>query len=475
MDHNIIQPNPWMILPFVILLVAIALGPLAFPAWWSKNYGKVTLALGVIPLGYYLFSLQAYAQVIETGHHYLSFILLIGSLFVVSGGIHIEVKGEATPLRNVIFLLVGAVLANVVGTTGASMLLIRPWIRMNKFRVTAHHIVFFIFIVSNIGGCLTPIGDPPLFLGYLKGIPFWWITQHAWPIWMLGVFYLLVIFYILDSLNFRRSPREIRERLAGAERFTIQGMRNIFLLLVILAAVFIERPLLAREALMAGAAVVSWFATPRRIHEANSFDFHPIREVAILFAGIFAAMLPALDWLQSSTGSMAASSPGFYYWSSGLLSSFLDNAPTYLSFLSALIGSSADPHVVQQVQQAIGNHLVDASQFSGPGAETIRNTIATLQMFHPADVRAAQVSSEQIQIAMLLGDARFSKLVLGISFGAVFFGACTYIGNGPNFLVKSIADHQKIHTPSFLGYLWRYTLVYLSPMLVLVWLIFFRN
>src|SRR5712671_6856768 len=217
------------------------------------------MALAVPPLAYYLFGLKAYGQVLGTTHHYISFILLIGSLFVVSGGVHIQVKGEATPLANVLFLLIGALLSNLVGTTGASMLLIRPWIRMNKFRVTAHHIVFFIFIVSNVGGCLTPIGDPPLFLGFLKGIPFWWVAEHCWPIWLVAVGFLLACFYIVDTRNYHRAPAEIRQRMAEpAEEWRFEGLRNIFFLGVILGTVFLERPPFLREALMLLAALGSF-------------------------------------------------------------------------------------------------------------------------------------------------------------------------------------------------------------------------
>ena len=196
MPDAVIAPNPWMMLPFGILLGMIALAPLWFADWWGRHYPKVACALGAVTLGYYLFDLHANTRVLAGAHEYLSFIALIGALFVVSGGIHISVKGEATPLVNVTFLLVGAVLANLLGTTGASMLLIRPWIRMNKYRVTAHHIVFFIFIISNVGGCLTPIGDPPLFLGYLKGIPFWWVAEHCWPMWATGLGILLTMFFV---------------------------------------------------------------------------------------------------------------------------------------------------------------------------------------------------------------------------------------------------------------------------------------
>ncbi|NOS70306.1 MAG: sodium:proton antiporter, partial [Verrucomicrobia bacterium] len=202
-----------MILPFVLLLGTIALAPLFAADWWAKHYPKVAFALGAITVAYYWFGFEgdqsklAHHRVMEKGEEYIQFIALIGALFVVSGGIHIGVKGEATPWVNVVFLLIGAVLANVLGTTGASMLLIRPWIRMNKYRVTAHHIVFFILIVSNVGGCLTPIGDPPLFLGYLKGVPFWWVAEHCWPMWAVGVGMLLATFFAVDLVNFRRAPR----------------------------------------------------------------------------------------------------------------------------------------------------------------------------------------------------------------------------------------------------------------------------
>src|ERR1044072_442082 len=200
-----------MMLPFGALLAAIAVAPLFFADWWSKHYAKVAFGLAAVVLAYYFVGIKQSHRVWEVGHEYLSFIAMIGSLFVVSGGIHINVKGEATPWVNVVFLLIGAIIANLLGTTGASMLLIRPWIRMNKYRITAHHIVFFIFIVSNVGGCLTPIGDPPLFLGFIKGIPFWWVAEHCLPMWALGVAMLLAMFFVVDTINFRRAPKEVRE------------------------------------------------------------------------------------------------------------------------------------------------------------------------------------------------------------------------------------------------------------------------
>src|SRR6266540_5764472 len=312
------EVNPWMMTPFGALLAVIALGPLFFPGWWARHYPKVAFGLGAATLIYYVAVLpkEAGQTVGHTAHEYVSFIALIGSLFVVSGGIHITVKGEATPLENVVFLGVGGVIANVLGTTGASMLLIRPWLRMNKYRVTGHHIVFFIFIVSNIGGCLTPIGDPPLFLGYLKGIPFWWVAEHCWPMWAVGVGVMLAMFYRIDRRNYLRAPRNVREKFAEPrDRWRFEGLANVAFLAVILGAVFLSEPRFLREGLMIAAAAGSYLTTRKRIHEANQFGFHPVQEVAILFAGIFATMMPALDWLEANAGKLMGNpTPGIFYW-----------------------------------------------------------------------------------------------------------------------------------------------------------------
>jgi Na+/H+ antiporter NhaD/arsenite permease-like protein len=465
-----------MIIPFGLLLATIAMAPLFFSGWWSKHYPKVAYALGAVTLAYYLFGLQAYERVLVVAHEYVSFIALIGSLFVVSGGIHINVKGEATPARNVLFLLVGAIIANIVGTTGASMLLIRPWIRMNKYRITAYHIVFFIFIVSNVGGCLTPIGDPPLFLGYLKGIPFWWVAEHCLPMWAIGVGVLLAMFYVLDRRNFARAPRAVRELETAEERWRFRGLLNVFFLGVILFAVFLERPPFLREALMLAAAVGSYFTTPKPVQAANDFNFHPIQEVAVLFIGIFATMMPALDWLESNARTRLVDNPApaLFYWGSGTLSSVLDNAPTYLSFLSAAFGAFVNQDVLTQVQHLIQTGGADLSAVIGPHTEQIRNTFLALQKYHPNHVLAKTVTVEEIRVCFLLGNATFNSYIIAISVGAVFFGANTYIGNGPNFMVKSIADHQKVNTPSFLGYVLKFTVPFMLPLLVLVWLMFFR-
>jgi len=468
--------NPWMMLPFGLFLAAIALAPLCFADWWSRHYAKVAFGLAMVVVAYYLFGIHATDHVLTIGREYISFIVLIGSLFVVSGGIHINVKGEASPLVNVVFLLVGAIISNVLGTTGASMLLIRPWIRMNKYRITAYHIVFFIFIVSNVGGCLTPIGDPPLFLGYLYGIPFWWVAEHCLPIWAMGIGILLAMFFVVDRANFTRAPREIRALETAREEWRFDGLSNIFFLAVILLAVFVSKPLFLRELLMAGAAFGSYFTTKKQVHEANCFNFHPIREVAILFVGIFATMLPALDWLAGNSKVLLGSEPsvGVFYWGTGSLSSVLDNAPTYLSFLSAIFGSFVNSDIVSQVQAHIASGTVDFGNLVGPYADQIRHTLEALVKYHGAEVLARNVSVREIEVCFLLGNVTYNKYILAISIGAVFFGANTYLGNGPNFMVKSIADHQKIRTPTFVEYLWRFTLPFMIPVLIIVWLVFFR-
>jgi Na+/H+ antiporter NhaD/arsenite permease-like protein len=476
MGHQAAEPNPWMIVPFGLLLGTIALAPLAAPKWWGKHYPKVACGLGAITLTYYLFGLHQWQRVLHGGLEYVSFITLIGSLYVVSGGIHISISGEATPRLNTLFLLVGAILANFLGTTGASMLLIRPWIRMNKYRVTAHHIVFFIFIVSNIGGCLTPVGDPPLFLGYLKGIPFWWVAEHCWPMWAVGVGFLLGLFYVLDAVNYRRAPKAIREQeTEPRKKWRFEGLGNITFLLLILGAVFVNRPLLLREALMVAAAVGSWFTTKKEVHAANHFDFHPIQEVAILFIGIFSTMMPALDWLQNNAAQLGTPSPALFYWGSGILSSLLDNAPTYLSFLSAAFGLFIDPEVVDKVQFLIQNRGADLAGVAGANADAVANTLAALQKYHPAALANGKVSTDAIETAFLLGNGSLNHFIVAISIGAVFFGAATYIGNGPNFMVKSLADRQNVPTPGFLGLVFKYSLPCLMPMLLLVWLLFFRR
>ena len=468
------EPAAWTIAPFAVLLAMIALGPLLFERWWVRHYPKVAFSLAAVTLSYYLFALPHAARhtVQHTAIEYVSFIALIGSLYVVSGGIHINVKGEATPVANVLFLLIGAVLANILGTTGASMLLIRPWLRMNKYRVTAHHVVFFILIVSNVGGCLTPVGDPPLFLGYLKGVPFWWVAQHCWPMWLVGVSFLLFAFYFVDRKNYLKAPREVRAALAEPhDAWRFEGLGNVGFLALILIAIFIQNPPFLREALMVIAALGSWFTTRKHIHESNHFNFHPIQEVAILFVGIFATMMPALDCLQLHAGRLAQVGPGVFYWGSGVLSSMLDNAPTYLSFLKAIVGAFVDQPTIQQVQALIASH----GEGLNAATEPVRNPYEMLMKYYGSPRALKTLDVEHIQIAYLIGHAKLNGYLVAISVASVFFGACTYIGNGPNFMVKSIADHQKVHTPGFLAYILKFTVPFMLPMLVLIWWIFFRK
>ena len=413
----------WLLAPFALLLLSIAMGPIAFPHFWHRRYPLVAVGLGLVSVGFYL--LNDATPLVHAAEEYLGFIALIGSLYLVSGGIHIRVKGEATPLVNCLFLLIGAVLANFIGTTGASMLLIRPWIRMNRYRITAFHIVFFIFIVSNVGGCLTPIGDPPLFLGYLRGVPFWWTLERCWAAWLVAVLGLIAIFYALDSRNFLRAPKPIRDKETAHETWKVDGLHNLAFLGLILGAVFLRNPPGLSEALMVGAAVGSYFTTARPVHEANDFTFAPVKEVAWLFVGIFATMVPALDYLELHADKLGLNSAMKFYWFTGALSGVLDNAPTYLTFLAAAMGRQ---------------HL---------------------SLSNPAD------------LSTFVG--QHGHELVAISLGAVFFGAMTYIGNGPNFMVKSIADAAKVKTPSFGEYFFRYALPILVPLFALVALLFFSR
>jgi Na+/H+ antiporter NhaD/arsenite permease-like protein len=418
-------PHPGSILPFGVLLLAIALMPFLHKHWWENHYPKVAVGLGLITVAYYVLVLDNGLRMLHVAHEYVSFIALVGSLFVVSGGIHIRVKGEAKPWVNSVFLLVGAVLANLIGTTGASMLLIRPWIRMNKYRITTFHIVFFIFVVSNVGGCLTPVGDPPLFLGYLKGVPFWWVLEKCWMAWAVAVLTLVAIFYCLDRHNFLRAPKNIRDAETRGETWNLEGLGNVAFLAVILGAVFIKKPAGLSEALMIAAALGSYFTTPKPLHAANDFTFEPVREVAWLFAGIFATMVPALDYLEMHAAELGLDSAMKFFWLTGSLSAALDNAPTYLTFLAA----------------AMGRYHLSLNQ--------------------PADVQTFVTQHDHELIA--------------ISLGAVFFGAMTYIGNGPNFMVKAIAERAKVNTPSFFSYLFRFALPILLPVFGVIALLFFSR
>lgn len=470
--HHIAAVSPWMIIPFVALLLSIAVAPFINRHWWEKYYPAVAIGLGLIVVVYYVAGIGNAGRMLATGFEYVSFICLIGSLFVVAGGIHIRIRGKSTPLANVFLLTIGAVAANVIGTTGASMVLIRPFLRVNRFRIRPYHVVFFIFIVSNMGGALTPIGDPPLFLGYLKGIPFFWVAEQVWGKWLLAMAAVLGAFYVVDTVSFRALPAKTRhEADAAAETGDVSGLQNIFFLAVILVAVFVTEPLFVREALMVGAAAGSYLTTKQEVHRRNEFNFVPIREVAILFAGIFATMVPALDWLELNAASIGIRTPGQFFWASGGLSSFLDNAPTYLNFLSAQFGLFVNAATVEQVREVVRTHGADVSLLSGATGADIRATYEILFRYHHDQVAAGLVSPEQVATAYLLGN--HPLYLQAISLGAVFFGACTYIGNGPNFMVKSIAEQSGVRCPSFFGYVIRYTIPVLLPIFVILWLLFF--
>lgn len=415
-----------MIAPFVLLLLCIAMMPLFAAHFWEHHYPKVAIGLGLVTAAYYALVQKDWHALHHAVHEYVSFMALVGSLFVISGGINIRVKGEATPLVNTLFLLIGTILANVIGTTGASMLMIRPWIKMNKYRITGFHIVFFIFIVSNVGGCLTPIGDPPLFLGFLRGVPFWWVLQHCWQAWALTLGLLLAVFYVFDAINFRRASKEVREMETAHEDWFFRGLLNLLWLAIVLGAVLLPKSIQETTLLgvfsvpaliMLAAAVTSYFTTRHEIHEANDFNFGPVKEVGFLFFGIFHTMIPALQLLQSGEA-VKLTSPMQYYFSTGALSAFLDNAPTYLAFLAAAMGH----------EHLSVDSTANVSQFA----------------------------------------AEHAPHLIAISLGAVFFGAGSYIGNGPNFMVKAIADKSKVHAPSFIAYMLRFSIPILLPILAIV-------
>jgi len=407
-----------LILPFALLLLAMALAPVLAAAWWQRSYPWVALGLGLVTAAIYLLVRHDPASLGAAGHEYLSFIALVGSLYVIAGGIRIEAPAGATPAGNVLFLLAGALAANVLGTTGAAMLLIRPWIHRNRGRVAPYQIAFFIFLVANVGGCLTPIGDPPLFLGFLQGVPFWWVAQKCWPAWAVATGLLLAIFFVVDRSAAARARPAAPESAAGT--WGLSGAANLLFLAVVLGALFITRPLFLREALMLGAAAASYFTTRRAVHAANEFDFHPIREVAILFAGIFVTMIPALAWLQHGAGRLLGPepTPALFFWAAGGLSAVLDNAPTYLGFLNALFGLTGGHDIAELLMQK-------------------------------------------------------SAAVMAISLGSVFFGAATYIGNGPNFMVKAMAAQRGVPMPSFLAFIGKFTLPFLLPVLLIIFVLFF--
>ena len=273
-------------------------------------------------------------------HDYATFIIFPVALFCISGGIFIALSNYSTPKRNLILLLAGIVLTNFLGVIGASLLLIRPFLRTNKYRLAPFHIVLFIFIIGNAGGALTPIGEAPLFMGYIVGVPFFWSLQNLWAPWLAVNGILLAVFYVFDRRNFARMD-EPTQTLAveKPEKLVVSGLHNIPILAVVIAAVFIQRPLYLREGILLVMAAASYLTTNRRIHENNQFSFKPMRETAVIFFGIFITMTPALEWIEANAAALKLNSPGHYFWASSIVSPFLDNAPTYISFLAAALGT----------------------------------------------------------------------------------------------------------------------------------------
>ncbi len=423
--------TPWAAAPFALLLAAVAVMPLLAPHWWHVSHAQTALgenrhkalvaALLALPTAAYLLTLPGGAAAL--GHEvegYVSFIVLLTALYAIAGGVHLHDTLPATPLVNVGFLLAGAVLANVIGTTGASMLLIRPFLRGNHRRVRRVHLpVFFIFVVSNTGGLLTPMGDPPLFLGFLNGVPFTW-TLGLWPQWLLVNGLVLLAFVAVDAYQGRREkPEAIRPHPGLARGVKVEGLGlNGPLMAGVAAAVLAKAvlPFPLAEGVMAGCALASVLFTPKAVRHANQFAWGPMAEVAVLFAGIFVTMVPALALLDANGAALGLGRPWEFFWITGVLSSVLDNAPTYLT-----IGTLAA---------------------NGQG-------LAALAATRP-------------------------DLLAAVSCGAVFMGANSYVGNGPNFMVKAIAEANGYPMPSFFGYV-VWAAVVLGPVLVLATAVFFRG
>jgi Na+/H+ antiporter NhaD/arsenite permease-like protein len=407
-------PPVYTVLPFVAMLLAIAVCPLWVPHWWESNRNKfvVSAVLGAPILIYYLG--REPGALVHMGEDYVSFLLLLASLFVISGGILMRGDLPATPGVNTAFLATGSVLASLIGTTGASMVLIRPLLRTNRERLRIKHtVIFFIFLVSNIGGMLTPLGDPPLFLGYLQGVPFTW-TLRLWLPWLTMVVILLITYFIWDTSQYVREPSAaLRIDRTRVEPLRVAGIENfVWLGGVILSVAVFQAPV--REVAMIALAALSLWRTPKGLREANGFTSYPIVEVAVLFFGIFLTMIPALELLRLRGGELAVREPWQFFWATGSLSSFLDNAPTYLTFLALAQG--------------------------------------------------LRLSNEVVGVPHVI--------LAAISVGAVAMGANSYIGNAPNFMVKSIAEEAKVKMPSFFGYM-LYSGLVLLPLFALVTFLFF--
>ena len=441
------SPAIWSVIPFVVLLVLIATGPVFFEHFWHKYYKFIAPGLGLTTLIYYLIALPGAHEPAHATSEYISFIGLLAPLYIASGGVLIQIDRKGTPQANLVLLWIGAVISNLIGTTGASMLLIRPFIRLNRDRLQPYHIIFFIFMVSNIGGSLTPIGDPPLFLGFLKGVPFEWTLVHVLPEWIFGLICLSVAFLLFERRN-KKDLDQVETVYSG--KMVLRGQRNFIWLAIIVGAVFLDPNVFdwvpaityhgskysfLREIIQISAGLISFALADKQALRGNEFTFAPINEVIYLFLGIFFAMMPALQLI----GEFAASEQGqsFFtvnsmYWITGSLSGFLDNAPTYVNFLSAALAkfgtTVSDPEAVRAFSEGMVNGVA---------------------MPETKDYLRA------------------------ISVAAVFFGAFTYIGNGPNFMVKSIAEERGVSMPSFFAYIIKYSAIVLLPIFFLTWLVFF--
>lgn len=442
----------WTIIPFVGMLLSIAFLPLFAEHFWHSNRNRLIVSmLFALPIIAYLFYLEevflqpGFPALLESLHEYIAFICLLGSLYIVSGGIVLDLNVRPSPLVNGAILAIGSILANIIGTTGASMLLIRPYLRINKTRTHTNHLpIFFIFIVSNLGGLLTPLGDPPLFLGFLRGVNFFW-TFNLWKEWLIANLVVLVVFLVWDIMNYKKDPNLHKLTPPPSETgkvFRVRGVLNFLFLLGILLAVLMNSRQVTQpindwltgmlgqevditfhspmgEILMVAMGLLSLYFTPGKLRQINEFGWGAILEVAVLFLGIFITMVPALALLKEHGGGFGITKPWQYFWLTGSLSAFLDNAPTYLTFVS--LASSGAPEGVP-----VGRWLME----NGP------------------------------------------ELLQAISCGAVFMGAMTYIGNGPNFMVKAIADENNYRTPSFFGYLAYSALILLPTFLILTFLFF---
>lgn len=431
MEHANLQIPLISTVPFVLMLLAIAIFPLFWNHWWEKNKNKLTVAVVLsIPIIIYLFMSGFGHNLFHTiVFEYIPFIVLLGALFTITGGIYLSGDIEAKPIVNTTFLGIGAVLASLMGTTGAAMLLIRPVIQTNKERTyKVHTILFFIGIVANCGGLLTPLGDPPLFMMYLRGAPFTWFF-HLFPEWLFANVLLLIIYFFVDSYFHKKEPAKALELdHSNIKPIKLEGKLNfVWMAGVVLSVAFLNKqyiPFIAqndyymfiREAAIVGMAALSLLFTTNLLRVSNNFTWEPIKEVAYLFIGIFVTMVPCLLYLESNAKHLGITSPQQFYYFTGLLSSFLDNTPTAVTFHSL----------------AMGLGITTGSLVAGIPEELLR----------------------------------------AISLSAVFFGSMTYIGNGPNFMVKAVAEENNIKMPSFFAYIYMFALIVLLPVYVIIQLLF---